>query len=221
MPLNGLIVTQTAAPGSEKACDWLSVNASNVLISLVIWVLIPWLAAMKCKIIKMELRVGAPFTDRAYSCSHMSAYPDISVGQSFTSFGTLFDILTLCVHHLFTLRCVTLRQRLGGMQLVWLWWTHSWTSCRVAASTLSSSLRVCSRRPQTVLWVQASASTQYCTFSQGRRRVLSLNMNVYLHCCLCKGLHRRCMWFKHQYRNLQFAAPLLHWKDHAGVPGKT
>lgn len=34
--LSWLIVTQKAAPSSEQACDWLSVNALNVLISLVI-----------------------------------------------------------------------------------------------------------------------------------------------------------------------------------------
>lgn len=38
---------------------------------------------------------------------------------------------------------------------------------------------------------------------------------------LVAGLHWGCMWFKHQHRNLQFVASLLHRKDHAGVPGKT
>lgn len=48
-----------------------------------------------------------------------------------------------------------------------------------------------------------------------------VSMDVNLHCCLCKGFYRRCMRFKYQSRNLQFAPPLLHRKDNAGVPGKT
>lgn len=210
-------------PSSGEACDWLSVNASNVLISLVIWVLIPWLAAVKCKIIKMGLRVGAPFTDSTSSTlgSHISAHPEISAGSEKVS-HLFAHILTPRVHQLLTLRCVTLRQRLGGTQPVWLWWTHWWTSCHVDASTLSSSLRVCSRQPQTVLWVRATQQTHSITpFYTARTRVFSLSVNVDLHCCLCEGLSRRCMWFKHQCRNLQFAAPLLHWKDHVGVPGET
>lgn len=168
IPINGLIVTQAAAPSSEKACDWLSVNASNVLISSVIWVLIPWLAAMKCKLIKMELRVathlqtGPLDSTQSTLGSHNSADPwnfYCWKWQSFASFPSLFDIWTLHVHHLLIHRCVTLRQRPGGMLLAWLWWTHLWTSCHVDASTLSSSRRVCSRQPQTVPWVWARTDT--------------------------------------------------------------
>lgn len=76
----------------------------------------------------------------------------------------LLHILTLSVHGLVIVRCARLRQQLGGMRLAWLWWTRLSTSCRVDASTLSSSLRVCSRRPRTAPWMSVSANTQYFFF---------------------------------------------------------
>lgn len=39
--------------------------------------------------------------------------------------------------------------------------------------------------------------------------------------CFCKGPRWGCVWLKHQHRNLQFVASLLHRKDHVRVPGKT
>lgn len=204
MLLKEFIVTQTPAPTLEPACEWLSVTATNVLNSMVISALIPWLSVMKCKI-KMQ--------------------PIECVRQDRTQVGQPWRLCLKCPPvHLLSHRCATLWQRPVGMQLVWLWWTRLWMSCRVDASALCSSLRVCSRRPQTVLWVcTCNTCTNYCTlfWSVLKETCLSLSlyMNVDLH-CLCLGFYGRFKGFKHKYRNVPFASPLLPRQDHAGVPGK-
>lgn len=56
----------------------------------------------------------------------MSAHPDIPVFEVtkfpifYLSFSPLYGILTIRVLHHLTLRCVTVRRRLGGMPLAWL-----------------------------------------------------------------------------------------------------
>lgn len=145
MPLLGLIVFQPAAPSSEQACDWLSVNASNVLISLLIWVLLLWLAAMWVCSLRNETNCRA------------SVYRSRSV-KSKLAHSDFFS--NLRPHCRLIPRFATPRQRLAGTQLAWLWWTRWWTSCRADGSALSSSVRVCSRLPQIVQWVGASADTQ-------------------------------------------------------------
>lgn len=152
-------------PAQQEACDWLFVNTSNVLISLVIWVLIPWLAVMKCKIVKMELRVGACLKTELTGSKWFNPRL-INISAHCEEVSHLFALLFHSLWHFnpscsssLILRCVALRQRRGGTQPAWLWWTHLWTSCHVDASALSSSLRACSRPKQTVLRVWASADT--------------------------------------------------------------
>lgn len=104
-------------------------------------------ALIKCEIAETELRM----------CVLISSSITQTLSEHFCwkwcIFLTLF--LSSLIHRI--CRCVTVKLRLGGTRPAWLWWTHSWMSCRVDASTLSSSLRVCSRRPPTVLWVQHTA----------------------------------------------------------------
>lgn len=180
--------------------------------------LIPWLVVVKCKISRMLQSLR----------SHTSAQPGIPVQWHYNpsstfllqhqSFALIRPAMTKQSHYVILHRCATLRQKLVETQLVWLWWTPLWMSCRVDVSPLTSSLRVYSRRPQTVLWVWDETNTYYI-LSVSTDTYKYLNMDNDPVCCHCQGLHRRCMWFKHQHRNLQSAPPFLHWKDNAGVSG--